>query len=165
MEDRLELKHLAPYLPYDLNILIYDSKLEHNTHLRINIYGFVKIKLNCNWLSILEKENGTGNEIKIFPVQISSREYDKKRIIKPILRPLSDLDKPIISGGLRLTPLYWWNEDDDATDKFNQMLNLQKQRAFHLHSTSYEVLERLLAWHFDVFGLIEKGLAIDINTI
>ena len=81
------------------------------------------------------------------------------------LRPLSDLDKPIISGGLRLTPLYWWNEDYDATDKFNQMINLQKQRDFYLNYTSYEVLERLLCWHFDLFGLIEKGLAVDINTI
>jgi len=25
--------------------------------------------------------------------------------------------------------------------------------------------EKLISWHFDVFGLIEKGLAIDINTL
>ncbi len=29
----------------------------------------------------------------------------------------------------------------------------------------YEVMEKLLSWHFDVFSLIEKGLAIDINTL
>ena len=25
--------------------------------------------------------------------------------------------------------------------------------------------EKLFEWHFDIFGLIEKGLAIDINTL
>jgi hypothetical protein len=28
-----------------------------------------------------------------------------------------------------------------------------------------EIREKLAEWHFDVFGLIEKNLAIDINTL
>lgn len=27
------------------------------------------------------------------------------------------------------------------------------------------ILERLCEWHFDIFGLIEKGLAVDLNTL
>jgi hypothetical protein len=30
---------------------------------------------------------------------------------------------------------------------------------------TYENWQLLFKWHFDVFGLIEKGLAIDINTL
>lgn len=30
---------------------------------------------------------------------------------------------------------------------------------------SYLLMQKLIEWHFDVFGLIEKGLAIDINTL
>ena len=30
---------------------------------------------------------------------------------------------------------------------------------------SYELVQKLIEWHFDVFELIEKGLAIDINTL
>ena len=30
---------------------------------------------------------------------------------------------------------------------------------------SYGLVSKLIEWHFDVFGLIEKGLAIDINTL
>ena len=30
---------------------------------------------------------------------------------------------------------------------------------------SYERHFQLCKWHFDVFGLIEKGLAIDYNTV
>jgi hypothetical protein len=26
-------------------------------------------------------------------------------------------------------------------------------------------VEKLLEWHFDIYGLIEAGLAIDINTL
>jgi hypothetical protein len=29
----------------------------------------------------------------------------------------------------------------------------------------YSVFKNLFEWHFDVFGLIEQGLAIDINTL
>lgn len=29
----------------------------------------------------------------------------------------------------------------------------------------YELYQKLFEWHFDVFGLIDAGLAIDINTL
>ena len=29
----------------------------------------------------------------------------------------------------------------------------------------YWIAQKLFEWHFDVFGLIEAGLAIDINTL
>jgi hypothetical protein len=31
--------------------------------------------------------------------------------------------------------------------------------------TNYEDIVKLFEWHFDVFGLIDAGLAIDINTL
>ena len=29
----------------------------------------------------------------------------------------------------------------------------------------YDIIQELIERHFDIFGLIEKGLAIDINTL
>ncbi len=29
----------------------------------------------------------------------------------------------------------------------------------------YKVVKKLFEWHFDIFGLIPAGLAIDINTL
>jgi hypothetical protein len=29
----------------------------------------------------------------------------------------------------------------------------------------HQDVQKLFEWHFDVFGLISKGLAIDINTL
>ena len=62
--------------------------------------------------------------------------------IKPILRPLSDLVK--LGSNER-----WWR------DKI----------ALGITKLDYESIQELFKEHFDVFGLIEKGLAIDINTL
>ena len=34
-----------------------------------------------------------------------------------------------------------------------------------LYSYPYGMIDLLCKWHFDVFGLIPKGLAVDINSI
>lgn len=54
---------------------------------------------------------------------------------KPILRPLSDIEDDEIN-----TPEY-------------------------LQSCCYSYVQYLLEQHYDVFGLIDNGLAIDVNTI
>ena len=71
---------------------------------------------------------------------------------KPILRPLSDLTKingfslsDMISHGYHNT--FWLPE------------NFEVKYLMHLD------FEKMVSWHFDVFGLIEKGLAIDKNTL
>lgn len=35
----------------------------------------------------------------------------------------------------------------------------------HFAGVNYQLFQKLFEWHFDVFGLINTGLAIDINTI
>ena len=34
-----------------------------------------------------------------------------------------------------------------------------------LNKNNYWKIEKLFEWHFDVFGLIEKGLAINVNDL
>lgn len=34
-----------------------------------------------------------------------------------------------------------------------------------LLNEKYWIIEKLLSWHFDIFGLIDKGLAVDINKL
>lgn len=70
--------------------------------------------------------------------------------VKPILRPLNELknemnkfDKMVLYGG--------YNKGDF--------------RFGGIESCSPDDYQLLLKNHFDVFGLIEKGLAIDINTL
>ena len=67
---------------------------------------------------------------------------------KPILRPLSDLTKEeLIEQG------FWHHIDFLTHEKQNPI------------EAPYFMVEYLLSKHFDVFGLIEAGLAIDINTL
>ena len=127
---KLELKHLAGYLPYGL-------KLE-----RINYK-------NERFKQLTAYDLCPDGEIEN---------------IKPILRPLSDLTKEIEVNGINMNPLvnlkiqgYNLNFDDDFT--FEDFIN------GNFLNNSYGFIQLLLCWHFDIYGLIEKGLAIDINTI
>lgn len=74
---------------------------------------------------------------------------------KPILRPLSDLTKEIEHNGERFVPIdiLGWNSYENIIKKGI------------CDSVGYQYMIKLFEWHFDVFGLIDKGSAIDINTL
>jgi hypothetical protein len=76
---------------------------------------------------------------------------DEYPYTKPILRPLSDLTKEIDHNGERFVPYYWFGR---------QGININS-----IKDERWHIVQKLLSWHFDVFGLIDKGLAVDINTI
>ena len=123
---KLELKHLAPYLPYKLHL---------NTK-----YGFITME--------------TLNDYVINGDHEDSYSYDE---VKPRLRPLSDLAKEIEVNVERFVPnrKVQWLFDD--TCKFQEFIKEGR--------LSYSKMQKLFEWHFDVFSLIESGLAIDINTL
>jgi len=80
---------------------------------------------------------------------------------KPILRPLSDLTKEIINTECG-NPIYL-----DMFDNVDRnILELSDLYTYNdINSISVNGYNYLLENHFDVFGLIPKGLAIDINTL
>lgn len=69
--------------------------------------------------------------------------------IKLILRPLSDLDK----------------HHPDIFKEFNIDMLEDGIRCQDLNNCCYEFVQSLFERHYDVFGLIEQDLAIDINTL
>jgi hypothetical protein len=115
---KLELKHLAGYLPYGLKIQ--------------NGWGDIK---TLKYSHLDDENNGFITNVM------------------PILRPLSDLIKEI--------------EED-----FNvySLLSLRSKNDYSngnplILKWSYTDIETLFKYHFDIYGLIEAGLAIDINTL
>jgi len=68
--------------------------------------------------------------------------------IKPILRPLSDLTK-----------------DKDVYNKLDLEIILVESGDMNAEDLSYKSYIWLIENHYDYFGLITEGLAIDINTI
>tara|TARA_R110000822_G_scaffold185428_1_gene324573 strand:- start:75 stop:497 length:423 start_codon:yes stop_codon:yes gene_type:complete len=139
---KLELKDLAPYLPYGL-------KIKTNNQIRVMSVAVLTTTEN----SISNIIYGVGH--------------------KPILRPLSDLTKEINIDGDYFIPIYLlknirYEFESDLSFGFDPQSD-----GYTCHCSSqylefseyYEINSKLFEWHFDVFGLIEKGLAIDINTI
>ena len=125
---KLELKHIAPYLPYGLKA--------------INQCG--------NKLDIV----GCLDESSVITERDRLKCYDLK-YIKPTLRPLSSMTKEEfaelknkLDGGvlLKLTP------KGDIYIKCNDELYLYEVNILN---------DFLFSNHFDVFGLIDKGLAIE----
>ena len=127
---KLELKHLAPYLPfclkgnYEVSEVVPSAKFElRNKELRTDNVDFF---LNY---------------------------------AKPILRPLSDLTKEIEVNGKKFVPHIKLGGRTNLKDYDIEYLSK------NIDNMSYGLVSKLIEWHFDVFGLIEKGLAIDINTL
>jgi len=152
---KLELKHLAPYLPYGLNCycsgLVIDEYSDNPQLIKVEI-----VALNIKNVEIHE----IGRTV--------TEEYCYKDVF-PILRPLSDLIKMIEINGERFVPIDWLN--DNKSLKLEICVNTQGELVIFNGKTSnirfleYCVIEKLFEWHFDVFNLIEEGLAIDINTL
>jgi hypothetical protein len=132
---KLELKHLAPYLPYGL-------KNQRAFHKPKVIDGIV------------------GNKVYFGDTVLFINQ------IEPILRPLSDLTKEIEFDNEKFTPSkdkYWGMNSFQY--HINQFENWESPSAYLNSCAPYGLLLVLIKWHFDVFGLIDAGLAIDINTI
>lgn len=133
--EKLTLEHLAPYLPYGIKY-------------QYEVFGTKHIS---NPLDIADRD--TWQTLK-----------DLNRI-KLILRPMSDV-KTII-------------ETEDGPKHFASLLDLSQdedgdwcERVYADQCESPSVMSVitsfnwwLFQYHFDVFGLIEKGLAISIHDV
>lgn len=78
---------------------------------------------------------------------------------KPILRPLSDLTKEIEHNGKKIIPLLElkWNRTINGFTKSNIDAAMS--------SLSLKDAIKLIEWHIDIAGLIDKGEVIDVNTL
>ena len=153
----LEIKHLAPYLPYGLKIKIRSHKPIMHAHFDGLIWG----------ISISDVLKSTHNS-------------------KAILRPLSDLTKEIEVNGEKFVPIerlfeleypankggkyhsYYYFKETNYTicSHYGSIYDMRVYTNSELiFKQKYWIAQKLFEWHFDVFGLIEAGLAIDINTL
>lgn len=145
---KLELKHIAPYLPYGLKVK-YKSAV-----------GWEKDGFTPKYKTKTEKIEGID---KMF-VLYSNGEGSKLKEIKPILRPLSDLTKEIEHNGEKFVPIEFIEEKYYTQNWANQLSRCIEDERWIYHLDYYLILS-LLGWHFDIYGLIDKDLAVDINTL
>ncbi len=170
---KLELKHLAAYLPYNLECKVegYSNPLP-----MVSVYNDSQNGFGKFGAALQEK---TGNDFG----------FDSGEL-NPILRPLSDLFKKISIDNIFFIPIIELAEleftehrevkifdnkvmviayEDAATFEFSfneKTLNFtytNSVRNGNVCFYNYKLIEKLKEWHFDIFGLIKAGLAIDIN--
>lgn len=165
----MELKELKGYLGY--GVLVYDEKQESKTDRIIGVFR-----------DHLDFENWS-------PINTQIHNY------KIVLHPLSDLTNPCLEGGkipiVELANLEFKDCDCDecpvniiSEDEFElRCAHIESwcDLVFHKKINSFskwidgegicpcenylDIIEKLYEWHFDIHGLIERGEAIDINTI
>jgi hypothetical protein len=92
---------------------------------------------------------------------IESRTIDTwiNNDIKPILRPIEDVFKKIEIDGETFRPSVKLNFHLSFSSSEELFNDIKKE------IISVKLQRQLIEWHFDVFGLIEKGLAISIHDI
>lgn len=137
---KLELKYLAPYLPYGLQMKVNDG------------FGEL-IGINKNFLDITDPES------------VDSGMYVSYADCKPLLRPYEDVIKPIKIGNMTITPaLDMWNIDAKEQDNWLTFGKVPEYWRLALRQKptdlDYHDVRILFEYHFDVFGLLVNGLAI-----
>lgn len=144
---KLELKHLVPYLPYGLGVQILNHKCDYVGIEFSKANGFYLLN---GALHMTYEGGSTGKSISEF---------------KPILRPMSDLDvKFEIAGVYKKGWDHLHSHADFFTGlPFDVVVAVIEKR--NLDTIPMYVAEWLFEYDFDVFGLIDQGLAIDINTL
>lgn len=149
----LEPKHLFAYAPHGVNCQVWQ-----------HIVGYKNRKLSFD----------TGHDF-----------YNKLEdgLVRIFLRPLSDLTKEIEVNGEKFIPIdkikaellgvdwmvfgeseYGWNGfiDKSMRSQINHIPIFMGNEI--MGECSYFIYQKLCEWHFDIFGLIDAGLAVDVNA-
>jgi len=133
----MELKHIAPYLPYKT--------------IGISKQGtFFYLSTGCNM-------RGNGIEDRDIGTWVSNG-------IKPILHPLSDLAKEIEINGEKFVPIDNIPLKKPSNQFYEDLHGIAKGTK-DVFSFPYYVIQKLIEWKFDVFNLIGQVEAIDVNTL
>ena len=169
---KLELKHLAPYLPYELQMayIVKDEVVEVGSLNKVYI-----------------------NKLENHPIRygINYNDAEHEWMFKPLLRPLSSITKEEASKLLSKVQGVSINEDTlrvfnnnnntiiiqyEYPNDYLWCLSLSYTKALiatpytiygshkRITPTPMFIYDWFIKNHFDVFGLIEKGLAIDKTT-
>ena len=149
---KLTLKHLAIAMTYNYSLHYFDDEREllHN---------------DCKIVELREDEMTIAN---------GEYQYDVKfDDVKLLAKPLSDLTKHCEDLGF--VPSEWFEKNFNKSISFYNPINLDIPLQIDIETENYSqtidlfdgylIVQKLYEWKFDIHGLIENVLAIDINTI
>jgi hypothetical protein len=152
----LELKHIAPYIAHGLTCNLMGEFDENNN------------------IAYIFNVTGVDQKFVTFESRRDSYEIESEEFF-PLLRPMSDLFENIVHNGKIVCVAEVIKEDAFVLHELYYDLSF-KQNTLILRSLGqvmdfdkpielpYFVVEILFKYHFDVFGLIGKGLAEPIKN-
>ena len=160
----LESEHLAPYSPYGLEIQVAGENRDDDPEGLPRIFKMVGVV--------------DGKVVRHNPGYISNVEEYFEDVF-PILRPLSDLNDKhgedvVNEHYINILIESEYKIDYGVFSHFKGDLSIELNGDSSLYYDSHKsidfkvmltIQEQLFGNHYDVFGLIKKGLAIDINTL
>lgn len=148
---KLTIKHIASYLPYGLTCQLMGRVKEETEY-------------NDNPEPEIFKIDGANvGYVDVWSCKTMTDEWIYEEVF-PILRNLSDLTKEIEVNGERFVPFDRLYEMTDYTEFLSEIEGDKYEMNSPLR-WPYELVEILFEWKFDIYGLIENKLAIDINTL
>ncbi len=146
--EKLELKHLAAYLPYRLKCNVMGEFIDDYDEPKVPKI-FEIVGLNEGYVEYYE-EGRTITEQCVFSDCF------------PLLRPISDLTKEIEVNDRKIIPIKGMflpcGERKILTDWSNE------NKCWLGEQMSYLVYAHLFEMHFDLFNLIENKIALNINN-
>ena len=154
---KLELKHLAPYLPYGLKIKVYDNIWNLDGYRVSAIKPLVVVNQHTLTSSHL-------SEVKPILKPISSMTKEEAYEFGVLLTSEVEMDykevgngsKMVLMGSIYPTIMYQDKVDED----YSFMIQFSSTGIRGMDLIPYNAYEWLFKHHFDVFNLIGKGLAI-----
>jgi hypothetical protein len=208
---KLETKHLAPYLPYNLKMVMTHDSFEDFENIDSDEDCLLKGSIWELYVLTTDYIDFFGGECDDFAVKEERYRIANNGTLKPILRPLSDISKEIEVDGEKFIPIFELAKISNFKHDFKRIVNengtlvlysdvskhpeLDHPGLVHFFEMDTEdcdfdygfeslgqdgevfdtfffpiknqlsLFNKLFEWHFDVFGLIEKDLAININTL
>ena len=170
MSKTLTLENLAPYLPYMLRVFY------KNQTYKMSIYhGFVYVGID----RLLGKESEYKPLLRPLSDLTKQIEHNGETFVPVIeLAKLMNMADPkdfkilddVTEDGTRRLGCCWFKEQHlfwyDPEYRCFEYETTESFVSFNTcASNQLDMFKKLYSWHFDLDGLIEKGLAIDINTV
>ena len=188
----LELKHLAPYLPYGLKVQLSQKGIFNLDEEFPQPHNEI-----CEITNILKFNNEWQVEISEVAGDDSFGLIDIDEIM-PLLLPMSSLYTEMEDGTVHIVELAkitgwltiqdwevshkivyglftcgvrWFDEEDEkyyvfSWDEVNGFgMHEKPSRDIHFVPNQLKLFTYLFEHHFDIFGLIDKGLALDKTKI
>jgi hypothetical protein len=138
---KIALSHLAPYFPYGLKVKL---PIVNKKECRQYVIGTIGAIYSDGSICCHDTVNSTPNWFK------------------PILKPIEDADSLIRLEWAKFHSSKDYDYDKEVIDLFSyeKIGTTDLLQAINLMHLPYDSMQWLLARHYDVFGLLDKGLAV-----